>query len=320
LRESLDDPNADVAVAAMKGLATAGDASDLGRLVPLAGASGGDVRIAVAATAALRELAVRHPGPARMLLRGLSPAGEHVVAGCVMAAALGDSALDLEFVERALDHVDPRARRAAVDALAAMDAGSAAASERVRGVVAFALADEELEVRLAAARALGRLGHVEPLVMLLGSSDEQDVIVGALRALADADPDRAVAAARPLIVRNEPAVVCAVVEAIGRIESPERDDVLFTALGHADPEVVKVAVSELGRHPDARALARLGSCLDHPSWEVRRLASELLGQSKTVPGARELLRARLEREKEPVVREALTAALSLRPPPGLEGS
>jgi HEAT repeat protein len=84
------------------------------------------------------------------------------------------------------------------------------------------------------------------------------------------------------------------------------------ALDHSDPEVVKLALSLVGAQPDVRALARLGHCLDHASWEVRRLAAELLGQDKS-PGAQALLRARYEREKEPVVRDAIAAAVSLRP-------
>ena len=339
LREGLDDPTTDLALASMKGLALAGDESDLGRLVPLANASGVDARLDHAAQSALRELTARHPAAALALLRGLSPDGEHAVAGCAMAGALGDPA-NLDFVVRALAHVEARARKAAVEALADIGEKADAERERVRQQAAFALTDEERDVRLAAVRTLGRLGHTEPLALLLRATsdtsssssssappggpplaiaDDQDVIVAALRALTDADPALAVEAARPLVRKNDPAVACAVVEAIGRAEAPARDDVLFEALEHPDAEVVKLAVTELGRRPDARALARLGTCLDHPSWEVRRLASELLGQSKSSPGARELLRARLEREREPVVREALTAALSLRPPPGLDG-
>jgi HEAT repeat protein len=91
------------------------------------------------------------------------------------------------------------------------------------------------------------------------------------------------------------------------------EDVLFVALDHPQEEVVKLALSLVGAHPGARALARLGLCLDHVSWEVRRLAAELLGQAMT-PAAQSLLRARYERERDPIVREAIASAVSLRPP------
>jgi hypothetical protein len=76
--------------------------------------------------------------------------------------------------------------------------------------------------------------------------------------------------------------------------------------------VVKLALSLAGARPGARALARLGLSLDHASWEVRRVAAELLGQDKSA-SAQALLRARYEREKDPFVRDAISAAVSVRP-------
>jgi hypothetical protein len=50
---------------------------------------------------------------------------------------------------------------------------------------------------------------------------------------------------------------------------------------------------------------------------VRRVAAELLGQDPSA-GARDLLRAGYERERDPVVREAIASATSVRP--AAEGS
>jgi hypothetical protein len=127
------------------------------------------------------------------------------------------------------------------------------------------------------------------------------------------------------VTHADAAVACAAVEAIGQLASPRAaqrvpnhlaasgEDALFAALDHPDAEVVKLALSLVGAQPGARALARLGLCLDHSSWEVRRVAAELLGQDKG-PGAQALLRARYEREKDPIVRDAIAGAVSLRPP------
>jgi HEAT repeat protein len=128
-----------------------------------------------------------------------------------------------------------------------------------------------------------------------------------------------------MIGHPDAAIACAAVEVIGHIETAPAsaqarasaaamEDALFVALDHAEGEVVKLALSMLGARPGARALARLGLCLDHPSWEVRRLAAELLGQAKTA-SAEGLLRARYELESDPMVREAIALAVSLRPPP-----
>ncbi len=75
---------------------------------------------------------------------------------------------------------------------------------------------------------------------------------------------------------------------------------------------MKLALSLVGSQPGARALARLGLCLDHTSSEVRCVAAELLGQDNSV-GARALLRARYEREKDQIVRAAIATAASIRP-------
>jgi hypothetical protein len=145
-----------------------------------------------------------------------------------------------------------------------------------------------------------------------------------LRALGDADPDRALSSAEPLVAHADAAVACAAVEAIGHLRASRGmgrtplhilaacEDALFAALDHPDEEVVKLSLSIVGSQPGARALARLGLCLDHPSSEVRCVAAELLGQDSSA-GARALLRARYEREKDQIVRAAIASAASVRP-------
>ena len=66
---------------------------------------------------------------------------------------------------------------------------------------------------------------------------------------------------------------------------------LFVALEHPDPDVVKSALVELSRDVSPRTVARIGLCLDHPSYEVRRFAAELLGGADD-DAAHALVRAR----------------------------
>jgi HEAT repeat protein len=214
-------------------------------------------------------------------------------------------------------------RRAAVDALA-QSGGEAAAD-----AVGFALADEEHDVKLAAVRALGKLGRAAPLQDIVADTRDPSLAAAALRALGEADPSLALEAARPLVTHSDAAVACAAVEAIGHLASLSKfpahvaaagQDAIFAALDHQDAEVVKLGLSLVGANPGPRGLARLGLSLDHASWEVRRVAAELLGQDKS-PGAQALLRARYEREKDPAVRDAIAAAVSVRPPAdGARGS
>ena len=320
LREGLDDASLDVVSCAVEALGPLGDASDLKRVAKLLAHA--DERVAATATSAISELAARHVDAARALLKDSTLGQDPLALGCVLLGAIASTRAldegDVALLERALAHHDPQVRRAAVDALA--HAGGDAAAD----AVVFALADEEHEVQLAAARALGRLRRPEALVGVVADTRDPVFAATALRALGDADPARALASARPLVTHPDAAIACAAVDAIGQL-APRGgthasthlemacEDALFEALDHADPEVVKLALSLVGAEPGARALARLGLCLEHASWEVRRLAAELLGQDRRA-GAQGLLRARYERERDPVVRAAIGSAVSLRPP------
>jgi HEAT repeat protein len=321
LREALKGPGAEVMACAVGALGSLGDAGDLRRVSKLVGHA--DERIAATATKSAAELATRFADAARDLLRDAKPGKDPVAFACVLLGAIASKHPlnddDVARLERALAHDDPKVRRAAVDALARADSQAAA------DAVVFALADEEQEVKLSAVRALGRLRRPEPLLAIVSDTRDPALAATALRALGEADRERALFAARPMIGHPDAAIACAAVEVIGFIDSSGTlgqargsaaalEDALFVALDHAEGEVVKLALSMLGAHPGARALARLGLCLDHSSWEVRRLAAELLGQAKS-PSAEALLRARYELESDPMVREAIALAVSLRPAP-----
>jgi HEAT repeat protein len=315
-RDALADDSVEVLSAALETLGALGDADDLPRVADLLWHS--DERVAAVATNGVSQLAFRHVDAARALLHAARPPHDPLVLGCVLLGAIASKQQlrdeDVRLLERALAHDDPHVRRASIDALA--QAGGGAAAE----AVVFALADEEREVKLAAVRALGQLRVAEPLVAVVADGRDPVLAATALRALTDASPDGALAAARPLVRHNDAAIASAAVEAIGQltvrsgVAAPPstRDEALFVALEHPEAEVVKLALSFVGVDPSPRAMARLGLCLDHSSWEVRRLAAELLGQDKS-PAAQGLLRSRYERERDPIVREAIAHAVSLRP-------
>jgi HEAT repeat protein len=317
LREALDESSLEVLLAALDAIGPVGNADDLDRVATYVPHE--DERIAATATNALSELAARYVDDAREFLRK-EGAGDPLALGCVLLGAIASTRAlkdeDVQLLQRALAHADPHVRRAAVDALA--QAGGEAAAD----AVGFALADEEHDAKLAAVRALGKLGRAGPLQDIVADTRDPALAAAALRALGEADPERALQAARPLVTHVDAAVACAAVESIGHLASHSRfpahvaaagEDAIFASLDHQDAEVVKLGLSLVGVRPGPRALARLGMSLDHSSWEVRRLAAELLGQDKS-PGAQALLRARYEREKDPAVREAIAAAVSVRPP------
>ena len=307
MRDALRDPQADVLIAAMRVFGRTGTPEDMRAVSQFA--LHADPRVADAADAALHELAARHEAEARVLLASFDASHPEAIIGCIVVDALARRGVatrnDVAFLQGALSNGDPRARRHAVEALATV--GDAPAAE----TVAFALADEESEVVLAAVRALGRLRRGEPLVALLGAARDPTTVAAALRALAEADRDRALHVALPLVRSLDSGVASAAVEALGTLSGAARDDALFAALEHTDADIVKLALSELGRALDARSLTRVGMALDHDAHDVRRLAAELLGQEGSAP-AHALLRARLEREKDVSVRVTIATALSAR--------
>ena len=289
---------------ALEELGPLGDAKDLRRLAKLVWHH--DERVTAAATNAVCQLAARHVDAARALLADSRSGHDPLVLGCLLLGAIASTQPlqedDVRLLQRALSHDQPQVRRAAIDALA--QGGSDAAAD----AVVFALADEEHDVQLAAVRALGRLGRAETLVGVVRDTRDPVLTATALRALGDADPDRALAAARPLVAHADAAIACAAVEAIGQLRSSRSeghvsphtavacDDALFAALEHPDEEVVKLALSLIGAQPGARALARLGLCLDHTSSEVRspRRRAPRAGQQRR--GARAPARALRARE------------------------
>lgn len=313
LREAILDPNPEIAAAAMTAMASAGGAEDLAELAPHA--TSADPRIAGTARSALETLAARHVGSARALLSRIDATGVNAVVGCVLIGAIAERAriaaapapgpTDISFLRAALDHDDVRVRRAAVDALASI--GDPSASD----AIAFALADEEEDVVLAAVRALGRIGRAEPLIMLLRTTKDAGVVASALLALSEASPDDALRMARPLVLIADPVLACAAVEAIGQLHVGRRNDALFLAIDHPEPEVVKAALVEISRDSDESALEKMGECLDHESSDVRRVVAQLLGTEGSA-SSHTRLRARLERETHPLVRDAIAGALSIR--------
>ena len=305
LRDALQAPASEVVIAALQALSIVGRGEDLAVVAPHA--TSDDPRIAMVASAALTNLAGRYASQARALAGTVAPDSRTAIIGCLLRGASAipgsaEAAADIPFLRGALDHDDAHVRRAAVDALAAIGGPMAAV------VIARALADEESEVVLAAVRALGRVGQADPLLALLEGVRDAVVVAAALRALGDASPDRAFEAAQPLLRSVDPLLASSAVEAIGQLRGERRDDGLFVALEHPDVHVVKSALVELSRDMSPRILARVALCLDHAAYEVRRFAAELLGGLND-PAAHAFVRARLARETDPGVREALTSAL-----------
>ena len=328
-----------VAIAA--GAAPSSD--DVGLL--LAAAVRREPRVAATALQALRGLARRHPDVVRPHLADVDAGGDQAPVACALLAAVGGTE-HVAWLSRAISAESARTRRAAVEALGAIG-GEAA----VRAI-ALAVTDEVPDVALAAIKALGRtrdaagIGSpgVRALLRLLESSDDPALLSAAVRALGTSEDRGAAEALRPLAAAPSFAVACAALEALAEIGVDDLPELAFTALGHDSSVVVRAALDVLEAivlraHPRMRdgqlvprLVAEVSRALEHPSWEVRRRAAELLPELATGPwteSVRPLLAGRIVTESEPAVREAIDRALgeidarsaphSLRPPRGSDG-
>ncbi len=308
VRDALGDVSAEVVGPALKSLALVGGPSDLNAVARHV--TSPDPKIAGAAQAALRAIAARHLDAARAAVAGTEPHGDAALAATLALEALlrAGAAVpsDKAFLAAALTHRDAAVRRGAIEALASTGSEDAAAA------VTAALADEEAEVANSAIRALGRLGRGEQLALLAATTRDPLRLGCVLRALKDADPERAFAAARPLLRSTEGALAAAAVEVVGAVAVEARVEALMGAADHPDHEVAKLALAQLAHTHDERVLAALARAIEHDAEAIRCHAVELLGNEGGVE-AEGLLRTRLETEPSAAVRRAIMSALSMRP-------
>jgi HEAT repeat protein len=304
----------DVVRAALGALAEVGDEATLGFasrwLSP-------DATPAVrkAASDALASAAARHPGAAAAMAREVRPESAEAamaatVIGVVSSPIFESMADDIAFLAAAASNPSAIVRRAAVEALSRFFGHGAVAA------ASFGLTDEAPEVQLAAIRALGRMRDTQgrpvgvgPLLEAVHTFADERLGVSAIEALGETGDSSALEVLLAVTRGAAANRAVAAVEAIGRIEAVGRVDALILALSHAEPEVVKAALRVISKEErDPRAMAHVAASLDHETWDVRRLAAELLGR-RYDSATRNLLRQRLILEREPLVRAEIQRSL-----------
>jgi len=266
------------------------------------------------AETALAALATRFPDAARALARSAGAEGAQAHAAAViqtvLPAPIRDSvADDVAYLSLLLSNSAKAVRRAALAGL------GNAGSELGAHAAAFALTDEEPDVRYAAVLALSRLRTADGVLSGLGKllelvekSDDEELVAAALGALAEAGDARVLTVLRPLVRNASPMVAVAAIEALARVPDARRVEALIEGLSHTDAEVVKASMLALGDSIDPRVLSHFGACLDHDAWDVRRLSADMLGRLGG-DSAHALLRARHATEDNPLVQEAIARAL-----------
>ncbi|MFK7990569.1 MAG: HEAT repeat domain-containing protein [Sandaracinaceae bacterium] len=304
LRSALDaEPS--VASSAVGALEAFAESSDVPRLVELANHTHGG--LARAAAHALTSVAAREPTVVEdAVVEANSNVGAALVP--VMATLGGGSASDQ--LQAALSADDVDTRRAAVIALTHLD--PVPATE----LAGFAMADEDLGVQTAAVRVLAELarrdGAPRPQAVahlrLALRAHAEPVVATAAAAIGDLGDRASVPHLRDLVSEGRPGIAVAAMAALRVLEDPALHELLVDALGQNDEELVKEALRSLAEQPGPRRSSRLALALDHPAWDVRTLAAELLGEVGGDDGQRALA-ARLPQETDPGVRAVIEAML-----------
>jgi HEAT repeat protein len=217
---------------------------------------------------------------------------------------------DAQVVEFLLKDPSAHVRRAAVDALAHLDPGTAAESLRL------ALADEASIVRIGAAKALGASTSPEVVDVLccLADDEDPDVRAAAVRALGVRLAGSDDAARQSLLLElidaalDDVAIVALAAIATLRAVGGAAVEPVLRTLDRPEPEVVLEGVRCVGVATAPSLLEALLPLVSHPDWTVRAEAIQVLADRSVARAVPALLR-RLETEQDEFVRDAMLRAL-----------
>ncbi|MBW1761125.1 MAG: HEAT repeat domain-containing protein [Deltaproteobacteria bacterium] len=301
IERDLSDTTDAVRAAAAESLRWWGDPRDCRALVECLSSPSHQVR--AAATSALEALAKRVPAAVEEALERADldgPGGADIAH--VLSRLDSDGAVDL--LKRGLHSCDPRTRRAVVQALAMADATDMAQ------LIGYAVADEDLDVQIAAVRTLGQMSTVEANAPLSTALDSPfpPIRAEAALALGRRDASASIPRIRALLQDKEPVVIAAALDALAWLKDAEVAAAVDRALSHADDEVFQAGLRAAHTLParDAERLVSRG--LQHSAWNVRMLAIKLLLDLDT-ERTRTLLTEALASESDSMVKHAIESGL-----------
>lgn len=194
---------------------------------------------------------------------------------------------------------------------AALALGGVAGEHEGVGALCFALADEEPQVRGAAARSLGQLRAQRSVQALLSATADPSPLVraAAVQALVAIGNEVTVGRMRELILDDDsPSVIVHAIAGIGTSTSEENLALLMSLCTAADTEIIKAAARALVGYPAHRATAALLGLLGHDRWDVRWAAAEVL-ETRGDPTALGPLRAAAAVEADDLVAKVLRRSI-----------
>jgi HEAT repeat protein len=303
IERDLTDATDAVRAAAAESLRWWGDPRDCRALVECLSSPSHQVR--AAATSALEALAPRVPAVVEEALERADLDGP---GGADIAHVLSrlDSAGSVEVLKRGLHSSDPRTRRAVVQALAIANATD------VAQLIGYAVADEDIDVQIAAVRTLGQLNTNQANAPLLTALDSPfpPIRAEAALALSRREAKGAIPRIRALLEDEEPVVIAAALDALAWLGDSDVAMAVERALSHADDEVFQAGLRAAHTLPSRDAERFVSRGLKHPAWNVRMLAIKLLLEIDS-ENTRELLTKALAGEDDSMVRHAIESGLQL---------
>jgi len=301
VERDLTDAGEGVRAAAAESLRWWGDPRDCRALVECLSSPSHVVR--AAATSALEALVKRVPTVVEDALRHADLDGP---GGADIAQVLSrlDSEGAVAVLKQGLHSGNARTRRAVIQALAMANASD------VAQLVGYAVADEDIDVQIAAVRTLGQMNTAQANTPLRTALDSPFAAIRAEAALAlgKREAGTAVPRIRELLEDDEPVVIAAALDALAWLGHEAVAEAVQRALVHADNEVFQAGLRAARTLPERDAERFIGLGLEHPAWNVRMLAIELLLDLDTAR-TRHLLSNALALETDAMVRHAIESGL-----------
>ncbi len=301
IERELTDATDAVRAAAAESLRWWGDPRDCRALVECLNSPSHEVR--AAATSALEALAKRVPAAVEQALDRADLDGP---GGADIAQVLSrlDSDGAVEVLKRGLHSCDPRTRRAVVQALAMANATD------VAQLIGYAVADEDIDVQIAAVRTLGQMSTSEANAPLSTALDSPfpPIRAEAALALGRREASTAIPRIRALLEDEEPVVIAAALDALAWLGDSEVAVAVERALSHHDDEVFQAGLRAARTLPPCDAERLVSRGLKHSAWNVRMLAIKLLLDLDSAR-TRALLTEALASETDSMVRHAIESGL-----------